>query len=286
MQPGCDGEIRDGFCDVCGLAPAEAAQPTATGPSTSAGFSNRTGSARGSRRGTSRSSSRSSRTGRTSRGRLGAGLVTMPEVPYRDPSEAVLANPEVPEHERYCCTAASPSAAARRQHPAAPRASARSAAPRYDFEPKLAPGDLVAGQYEVLGCIAHGGLGWIYLATRPQRLRPLGRAQGPARHRRRGRDGRRGGRAAVPRRGRAPEHRQDLQLRAAPGPTGEPALHRDGVRRRQVAEADRARLQGRERRASSAAARAGPRLHDSRSCPPSATCTDSACSTATSSPTT
>ena len=26
------------------------------------------------------------------------------------------------------------------------------------------PGDLVAGQYEVLGCLAHGGLGWIYLA--------------------------------------------------------------------------------------------------------------------------
>jgi serine/threonine-protein kinase PknG len=26
------------------------------------------------------------------------------------------------------------------------------------------PGELVAGQYEVLGCLAHGGLGWIYLA--------------------------------------------------------------------------------------------------------------------------
>src|SRR5690606_11011726 len=26
------------------------------------------------------------------------------------------------------------------------------------------PGDLVAGQYEVAGCLAHGGLGWIYLA--------------------------------------------------------------------------------------------------------------------------
>jgi serine/threonine-protein kinase PknG len=28
----------------------------------------------------------------------------------------------------------------------------------------LHPGDLVAGQYEVAGCLAHGGLGWIYLA--------------------------------------------------------------------------------------------------------------------------
>jgi serine/threonine-protein kinase PknG len=28
----------------------------------------------------------------------------------------------------------------------------------------LTPGDLVAGQYEVAGCLAHGGLGWVYLA--------------------------------------------------------------------------------------------------------------------------
>ncbi|AIJ34253.1 serine/threonine protein kinase PknG [Corynebacterium imitans] len=30
--------------------------------------------------------------------------------------------------------------------------------------PTLHPGDIVAGQYEILGVIAHGGLGWIYLA--------------------------------------------------------------------------------------------------------------------------
>lgn len=31
--------------------------------------------------------------------------------------------------------------------------------------PKLAPGRLIAGQYEIVGPIAHGGLGWIYLAN-------------------------------------------------------------------------------------------------------------------------
>ena len=31
-------------------------------------------------------------------------------------------------------------------------------------QPEAGAGDLVAGQYEVLGCLAHGGLGWIYLA--------------------------------------------------------------------------------------------------------------------------
>ena len=35
---------------------------------------------------------------------------------------------------------------------------------RYSFVPKLSRGDLVGGQYEVQGCLAHGGLGWIYLA--------------------------------------------------------------------------------------------------------------------------
>ncbi|MDP9260402.1 MAG: protein kinase, partial [Actinomycetota bacterium] len=30
--------------------------------------------------------------------------------------------------------------------------------------PSLAKGDLVGNQYEIMGCLAHGGLGWIYLA--------------------------------------------------------------------------------------------------------------------------
>ncbi|MDN5746447.1 MAG: serine/threonine-protein kinase PknG, partial [Nocardioidaceae bacterium] len=35
---------------------------------------------------------------------------------------------------------------------------------QFSFTPKLHQGDLVAGQYEVAGALAHGGLGWIYLA--------------------------------------------------------------------------------------------------------------------------
>ena len=34
----------------------------------------------------------------------------------------------------------------------------------YSFVPTLKPGDLVVGQYEVKGCLAFGGLGWVYLA--------------------------------------------------------------------------------------------------------------------------
>src|SRR5947208_2809602 len=32
------------------------------------------------------------------------------------------------------------------------------------FVPKLRRGQLVADQYEVVGCVARGGLGWVYLA--------------------------------------------------------------------------------------------------------------------------
>ena len=50
--------------------------------------SRRTSGARGSRR----------TSGRSARGRLGAGLVEIPPVPYRDPASAVLADPQVPEN--------------------------------------------------------------------------------------------------------------------------------------------------------------------------------------------
>ena len=40
----------------------------------------------------------------------------------------------------------------------------RPAARRSRSSPRWRPGALVAGQYEVVGCLAHGGLGWIYLA--------------------------------------------------------------------------------------------------------------------------
>src|SRR5699024_5699109 len=35
----------------------------------------------------------------------------------------------------------------------------------FSFVPKLRPKEVVSGQYEVLGALAYGGLGWIYLAT-------------------------------------------------------------------------------------------------------------------------
>jgi serine/threonine-protein kinase PknG len=170
----CGGTIEDGYCTVCGLAAAPAAATAGPGPvqagsgpvhtgsgpvhsgSGSAGTaaSRRTSGSRGSRR----------TSGRSARGRLGAGLVEIPPVPYRDPASAVLADPQVPENRRFCASCEQPVGRGRDGRPGLTEGFCRNCGTRFSFSPKLDPGDVVAGQYEVLGCLAFGGLGWIYLA--------------------------------------------------------------------------------------------------------------------------
>jgi serine/threonine-protein kinase PknG len=181
-RPGCTGTIEDGYCDTCGMA-AQPGSATAGSGSSSTGntSSSRTGSVRGSvssgrtstgrtrgsavsaRTSTSRTgSTRGSRS--TGRGGLGLGLVDIPQVEYRDPSEAVLSDPQVPEHKRYCSKCGSQVGRSRDGRPGRTNGFCAKCGGSYDFNPKLTAGDLLGGQYEVLGCLAHGGLGWIYLA--------------------------------------------------------------------------------------------------------------------------
>jgi serine/threonine-protein kinase PknG len=164
-QPGCDGMIEDGYCNTCGLA-APAASSGPSGPSGSAGSGRASAAASGSSgaSGSTRSRARGHGSSRSARGRLGAGLVDIPPVPYRDPASAVLADPQVPEAKRYCSSCDQPVGRERDGRPGLPEGFCRNCGTRFSFSPKLDPGELVAGQYEVLGCLAHGGLGWIYLA--------------------------------------------------------------------------------------------------------------------------
>jgi serine/threonine-protein kinase PknG len=142
-QPGCGGAVDDGYCDRCGLAPAAT-------PGGTAAVTHRWGG--------------SGRTRSTSRPRLGAGLVEVLPVASRDPLQAVMADPHVAESRRSCSRCASPigrgrDGAAGRTEGFCPRCGAP-----FSFTPKLRGGDVVGDQYEVVGCFAHGGLGWIYLA--------------------------------------------------------------------------------------------------------------------------
>ena len=120
----------------------------------------------------------------------------------------------------------------------------------------------------------------------PQPRRPLGGAEGPAQHRRRRRDGggrRRDGGSSPSSSTRTSSAIYNFVQHASRRDGETRRLHRDGVRGRQVAEAD-----PRSTPASAAARCRSPTRSPTRlrSCPPSATCTTGASSTATSSRTT
>src|SRR5580698_6485727 len=158
----CGGTVEDGYCTVCGLAAQASSAPSGSSapsfPSTSASS---LGSSRSS---TSRRAGSRRASGRSARGRLGAGLVEIPPVPYRDPAAAVLSDPQVPENRRYCGSCEQPVGRGRDGRAGLTEGFCRNCGTPFSFSPKLIPGDLVNGQYEVLGCLAFGGLGWIYLA--------------------------------------------------------------------------------------------------------------------------
>ncbi len=178
QQPGCTGTIVDGYCDVCGT-PAGApvvASPSGDTPSgdTPAGdaASVATGSFRlesaaiGSQRATGTGATHRVRSGsqRLRSARLGAGLTTIAPIPLVDPAKVVMKDPQVPEDKRTCAKCGGPVGRSKDGRPGRTEGFCPACGQEFSFTPKLHPGDLVAGQYEVAGCLAHGGLGWIYLA--------------------------------------------------------------------------------------------------------------------------
>ena len=148
-QPGCTGAIEEGYCSECGLAPqlnATALLPPANG--------------RG-----GRSCPPGPRSGSSiGRSLLGAGLVVIPRVePREDPSTAVLTDQRVPEDQRFCAGCRAPVGRSRDGVPGRADGVCACGHP-FSFTARLGGGEVVAGQYEVVGCLAHGGMGWVYLA--------------------------------------------------------------------------------------------------------------------------
>ncbi len=190
QRPGCSGTIEDGYCNLCGHAAVKgAAAASATAASARASVATgsvatgsvATGSVAASPAATSAASSAtrsaaittgtgsspisravpgSHRTRHSSapstRRQLGAGLITLPDMPSIEPERAIMLDPRVPEHKRFCGKCDAP---LKRE-----AGFCGKCGTRYSFVPSLKAGDLVASQYEVRGPIAFGGLGWIYLA--------------------------------------------------------------------------------------------------------------------------
>ncbi|WP_430379068.1 tetratricopeptide repeat protein [Streptomyces sp. B1-3] len=189
------------YCDTCGLAPVVSGSGRSgsvpSGTTGEGGDSRSSGGSRPTGRGSSRTSSHSSKSrrsvsgrlsrsvsgrstgrsvsvrssgssaGSTGRGRLGAGLVEVPGVPRPDPRVMVLENPEVPERKRFCSRSdcGAPVGRSRGERSGRTEGFCTKCGHPYSFVPKLRSGDIVHGQYEVAGCLAHGGLGWVYLAV-------------------------------------------------------------------------------------------------------------------------
>jgi serine/threonine-protein kinase PknG len=97
--------------------------------------------------------------------RLGGGLVEIPRVPEIDPLAALMVNPVVAESKRFCWNCGRPIGRASDEHPGESEGRCPHCGSEFTFLPQLNPGDMVADQYEIKGCVAHGGLGWVYLAV-------------------------------------------------------------------------------------------------------------------------
>ncbi len=155
----CTGEMVDGYCDVCGMAPeggtAAASVVAAAAPAGDQTVGSATTQVR--RATTTRATG-------SARSQLGVGLVEVPPVPYRDPTSAIMPEPTVAENRRFCAVCLEPVGRSREGAPGRGEGFCRKCGTAFSFTPKLVAGDVVAGQYEVVGCLAHGGMGWIYLA--------------------------------------------------------------------------------------------------------------------------
>jgi serine/threonine-protein kinase PknG len=164
VDTACSGIIEDGYCNVCGLkaglgagaagSTAMASQPTA--PSMASVRSTRTATSQTRRTQTRRTA--------TVRSRLGAGLVTIAPIPVADPSAALMVNATVSEDKRFCAACAEPVGRSKGERIGKDSGFCGKCGKPFDFSPKLNKGEIIGGQYEVAGALAHGGLGWIYLA--------------------------------------------------------------------------------------------------------------------------
>ncbi|WP_018681823.1 serine/threonine-protein kinase [Actinokineospora enzanensis] len=153
---GCPGTIgRSGFCGTCGFPPQDttAEPPPADDPPVLLPG-----------RVTSTIATRAQQTTGQGTGDVG---VPLPEVELPDLDGLVLADPTVPPEDRFCgkqgCGARVGRSIGGGSAPL--EGHCAECGSRFSFRPKLKPGDVVAGRYEVRGCVARGGLGFVYLGN-------------------------------------------------------------------------------------------------------------------------
>ncbi|WP_405698429.1 protein kinase [Streptomyces coelicoflavus] len=156
VRPDCQGGhiMVTGFCDTCfrlPLAPGpSSAQPAAPAPDGSAAPAEPP------------QTPAAPAVGELDRD----GLLVLPALPSPDPSEAADTVARPPTGGRRCGVAncAGTIGVSYDGSPAPDHGFCPQCGTEYSFRPKLRPGDRVGGHYRVLGYLAVGGHGWVYLA--------------------------------------------------------------------------------------------------------------------------
>ncbi len=189
-RDGCLGTIAsDGYCDTCGLAADSTGGPVRaesvlakldpdsdaipsiavpTAPDTSTRIPGAgTATAR------SRTTTSASRRTGSARTGIGLGLVSVAPTTVGDPASAVMSDEQihgelgiVAEEDRHCAVCGKPVGQGTPERPGRVKGFCGTCRTAFDFvtnEPSLDRGEVVAGQYEIVGALAHGGMGWIYL---------------------------------------------------------------------------------------------------------------------------
>jgi serine/threonine-protein kinase PknG len=160
----CDGTIgRTGFCRKCGWEPGEPEPaPAAPGPGPVSLVIPGPGE-----RPSRITSTVVTRAQHTAGHGTGGEYVPLPVVVLPDLAGRVIAEPHVSEQERHCGSRAcgAPVGRSRAGRPAHTEGFCPRCGTPFSFSPKLFAGDRVDGRYEVHGCIARGGLGFVYLGT-------------------------------------------------------------------------------------------------------------------------
>ncbi|MER7787771.1 tetratricopeptide repeat protein [Streptomyces sp. NPDC097640] len=172
-RPDCHGWINArGFCTECGHK--------ARGPAPGAASPGAPGSASGSPEASGILESESTATAARARRRAvagkftvrpaGDGLMDLPRVELPSLRDLIDDDPQPPPKGQPCAGQGCEETvgASYAGQPALWAGVCPRCRHPFDFTPKLRPGDLLGGQYEVVGCVAYGGLGWVYLAEDTQ----------------------------------------------------------------------------------------------------------------------
>ncbi|GAB7039035.1 MULTISPECIES: serine/threonine-protein kinase [Catenuloplanes] len=143
-RPGCTGEIDEtGFCVECDHRPLpEAPQSAPAGGCGAPGC------------------------GTAGRPWSVNGIVTMPTMPSRDPASRIMMQSTAFDAVRRCGRAGCQGRLNSATGSGAPRTKGfcPECGKPFTLEPRLKPGDLVAGQYRIEGPLARSGFGWVFLA--------------------------------------------------------------------------------------------------------------------------